>query len=833
MLKNTNKTVVKRISIRSLKENRIRNTFAILAIILTTFMFTSVFTIGFSLAKNMRTMMLREQGSKATIFLNNPTEEQTERVKSDSFTYAAGINIYAGFAEMSGSSDTKINLNYYDETEFNKNYLPAISDVTGNYPAEKDEIMFPENVLEALNINPKIGQKITLTTERGTESFRLSGWFKNYESISRTGLSGLVSEKYITALGLTAQKNGMLSISAVPGRQSELVERLDKTLTLDKNQEIYSLFDIQSENSSNTFIIIIAFGFIGLLIVLSGYLLIYNIMYISVTKNIRFYGMLKTIGASPKQIRSIVRRQAFHLSVIGIPVGIILGTLVSFIAVPYALEIFDAGSGPNSSMPNTIAFNPLIYIITILFGILTVTISQRKPAKLAGKIAPVEALKYNGQNQEKIRPKKSTNGGKLYKMAFRNVFREKKRAILVFASLFMGTMAFLSTNAFIRCMDLKNYVKYYLPNDYTIYMDSNEENIDSAKRFADEIKAIDGITELTVNYCADVELVFDENLYRPILESDAADENDINDLISFYKKNPYSTSVVAISPDVLKKYNRTARQKIDIEQFEKGEACIISSHLKSIEDSEKMTGKTITIKSENGTDSIDIKSGACLTMTDNDKAFDIAYLWNRAGAPECIIVSKNALDKLTSNPYINSITMNCNEHMAPYVTSTVKNLINTCPAVVHSDIKSEIIQDFKSSMTSMNILTSGISLTLILIGIINFINVMLTGVWSRRTELAVMESVGMTKKQVRKMLMSEGLCYAFISILLIGSIGNAIIYFVVKLAMQVADYAVYNYPVLLMLAMFAAILLICAVVPALVYRIISKESITDRLKNIE
>lgn len=75
----------------------------------------------------------------------------------------------------------------------------------------------------------------------------------------------------------------------------------------------------------------------------------------------------------------------------------------------------------------------------------------------------------------------------------------------------------------------------------------------------DEIKAIDGITELTVNYCADVELVFDENLYRPILESDAADENDINDLISFYKKNPYSTSVVAISPDVLKKYNRTAQ----------------------------------------------------------------------------------------------------------------------------------------------------------------------------------------------------------------------------------------------------------------------------------
>ena len=833
MLKNTNKTVVKRISIRSLKENHIRNTFVILAIILTTFMFTSIFTIGLSLAKNMRTMMLRKQGSKATIFLNNPTDEQTERVKADSFTYAAGINIYAGFAEMPGGSDTKINLNYYDETEFNKNYLPAISNVTGNYPAEKDEIMFQENVLETLNINPEIGQKITLTTEHGTESFKLSGWFKSYVSVSRTGLSGFVSEKYITALGLTAQKNGILSISAVPGRQSELVERLDKTLTLDKNQEINSLYDVQSENASNTLVIIVAFGFIGLLIVLSGYLLIYNIMYISVTKNIRFYGMLKTIGASPKQIRSIVRRQAFHLSVIGIPVGIILGTLVSFIAVPYALEMFAAGSQTDGSMPNTINFNPLIYITTILFVILTVAISQRKPAKLAGKTAPVEALKYNGQNQEKIRPKKGTDGGKIYKMAFRNVFREKKRAILVFASLFMGTMAFLSTNAFLRCMDLKNFEKYYLPNDYTIYMDSNEENIDSVKRFADEIQTIDGITKSTVYYYTDAELVFDKNLYRPILESDAADENDINALISFYNENPYSTSVVSIGSGDLEKYNKTARQKIDIEQFEKGEICIIKSYMKSTENSEKMTGRTITIKNENGTGSIDIKSGACLTITDNYSAFCVGSFWTSAGAPPCIFVSKNVLDKLTTKPYINSITMNCDEHMEPYVTSTVKDLIRSCHAVAQADIKSETIQDFKSSMTSMNILTAGISLTLILIGIINFINVMLTGVWSRRAELAVMESVGMTKKQVKTMLMSEGLCYAFISILLIGSVGNAIIYFVVKLAMQVADYAVYNYPVLLMLVIFAAILLICTIVPRLIYRIISKESITDRLKNIE
>lgn len=70
-----------------------------------------------------------------------------------------------------------------------------------------------------------------------------------------------------------------------------------------------------------------------MIIVFSGYLLIYNVMYISVTKDIRFYGMLKTIGTAPKQIKKIVKMQAFRLSVIGIPVGILLGTLGTGIGV--------------------------------------------------------------------------------------------------------------------------------------------------------------------------------------------------------------------------------------------------------------------------------------------------------------------------------------------------------------------------------------------------------------------------------------------------------------------------------------------------------------------
>lgn len=164
------------------------------------------------------------------------------------------------------------------------------------------------------------------------------------------------------------------------------------------------------------------------------------------------------------------------------------------------------------------------------------------------------------------------------------------------------------------------------------------------------------------------------------------------------------------------------------------------------------------------------------------------------------------------------------------MASQIKSLTDNNPVVVNTEIKSERISDFKTSMTSLNILTSGISAVLILIGIINFINVMLTGVFTRRKELAVLESVGMTKRQVKKMLMLEGVYYGVITILLILTAGSGIMYLVGRLAEQTADYATFTFPWLLTAAIAAVIMAVCVAVPVIVYRNISKDSITERLR---
>lgn len=847
MLKNNNQSAVKRISRRSLKGNRSRNFFTILAVILTTFMFTVVFGIGFSMVQNMQTMYLRQQGTRASISLERPSKEQKEQAEKAENLYAAGIQIPAG----EGTDHTGKNsfwLRYYDEVEFQKNYLPAISDQQGNYPTEENEIMLSMAGLEKLDIkNPKKGMDIKLRIDAQEKVFHLCGWFTDYSSYA--GFPAFVSKTYVDRQGLTQEGEGLLSLSSVPGRQSALLQELESMVKLEKDQKFESVFDMQEETQDAKVVTAFSVIFVGLIILSSGYLLIYNVMYISVTKDIRFYGMLKTLGTTPSQIKAIVKKQVVSLSLFGIPIGLLLGLFLSFAVVPYAMKMFAAGTGGESIMPSAISFHPGIYVGTVLFAVFTIAVSCRKPAKLAGKVSPVEALRYHGGNPLKIRTKKGTDGGKIYKMSFSNVFREKKRAILVFASLFMGAMAFLAVDTFLGSLKLENYVEAYLPNDYTIYTNSNENYIEpgseksapekkidynqKAEELAEEIGTIDGITHVGLNRSADVNLSFDEKLFMPFLEQKFSDKKSLQKAVATYK-NPsseeeaYAAPTIAVSVEMIKRYNRTARQKVDVERFEKGEVCLIGS-VREKSQSDAMLGKTITLENRQDGKSLALEIAAC-RLPSEDTGLNIGYYWQMDGAPDSILISDTAMQRLCDTTNVDNIIADCKPEKEAQVTTAIKELVNTNTAALAIEIKSELAEEFTTAMSAMNVLGSGISFVLILIGVINFINVMLTGVFARRGELAVMESVGMTKKQIRKMLRFEGIYYGGITLLLILTLGNAIIYLLADMASKIADYAVFYYPFGKMFVFAAIIMLICVIVPAVVYRSLSKESVTERLR---
>ena len=175
-----------------------------------------------------------------------------------------------------------------------------------------------------------------------------------------------------------------------------------------------------------------------IVILLTGYLIIYNIFQISVVSDIRFYGLLKTIGTTKKQIRRLIRRQAFLLSVIGIPLGLLIGFGIGRAVLPFMLGITDYGQTADI----TLKCDPRILLSGAGFSALTVLLSCRKPGKIAGSVSPIEALRYaetGGGRKAAVKRKKRRREAKGHfdalSMAIANLGRNRRTTTAVIAAI--------------------------------------------------------------------------------------------------------------------------------------------------------------------------------------------------------------------------------------------------------------------------------------------------------------------------------------------------------------------------------------------------------------
>lgn len=846
MLENNNKKIVRELAKKTGKQNRIRNLILGNAIIVVTVLITTILTVCLSMCDNMTTMFVRQNGTRETATLTRPTNEQVLAAKEMVNVRAVGITILTG--EVTDlSEEMEGELVYYDTEEFTKHIQPAISDIEGHYPEKETEIMLPKNAMKQLHMeDAKIGDKVTFLRDGKAETFTLCGWFWEYVNRSYD-FRGLVSKAYCEKQGYTMEKNGMLCFSAPYGYMYAMMAKM-KLPPTDWEQYWWTFYEEVLEGSFYQGIAIIITLVLAVLLMLCGFFLIYNVMQISIGKDIRYYGLLKTIGMTSSQIWDMVMRQAIFMSVVGTIIGMVLGSVCSFWVVPSVLDMFD---NLNGAMPYTIYWNPFIYLGTILFIWITVYISFRKPAKFAASISPIAAQKFQEQGSCKVQ-KNSVNGGKLYKLAFRNVFRQKKKAALVFLSIFLGIGVYLGIDSFVGGLKPENYVAEYNAFDYTLLTYDQEDEKESleviteeekriaarAISLAEQLKKVQGISKVCVQKLVYCRLDFDENLFWPFLEQDFPKEEERANVVKQYKEGNdpnwiYDAQVIAVDKEVIKRYNKQAVQPVDLEAFERGEVCVIG-YTDTEEQAATLKGKQITINRDQEGKSKTFTIGACMS---GDYAGKYASMWHmlyNAGAPMHIFVCEDALNELSKETIVSSIWMDCvNEKEESNITAEVKKLARESGIVIESKIKSENFQKVKITTTTMKRLGEGIGLAFLLVGIVNFIQVFFTNVHGRKQELAMMESVGMTKRQVKKMLLLEGMYYAGIESIMILTLGSGIVFVAAKSVMYVADYGVFCYPYKTVIGLLLLIWLICLCVPVLVYQKISKESITERIRRGE
>ncbi|WP_302163432.1 ABC transporter permease [[Ruminococcus] torques] len=849
---NRNKKAVKRVEKGMMKANRIRNLFAVFAIILTTFMITTVFSLGINYAENMKLMQVRTAGTTADVSLAMPTKAQEQQIRDLEYVKTVGTQYMVGSVTEKNDEgrELSIALQYYDNTEWEEHYQEAIKDLEGKYPSDENEIMLSEDALSQLGITePKLNMEIPLSyyDKNGEQerTFTLSGWFHSYTS---TGM-GFVSEEYCKNAGYTMEEDGVLSLSM--NKMPDDFMRIQRDVELNENQSFSGAVSMKSSSGSVIAMeILLVFFIIG-----SGYLLIYNVLYISISKDTRFYGLMKTMGTTQTQIKSLVKSQAVKFACIGIPIGILLATVVSFGIVPFVLnQGFEEGK---SMMDAEVFFHPLIYILSILFSAVTVWIACNAPAKAAAKISPVEALKFQNFAPKKTKSRNSTNGGKLHVMAFHNVFRDKKRAILVFMSLFMGITMILGTNGVIKSMTAENFIKATMDYHFE-YSDIqfeqpeqlNKEVPQFDEHFVEQIKQIDGIKNVDICKTVWAGIDFDEAALADFMKIKYEDsgykaqgksyEQMLTALRGYADAGEYGCYITTLNnEEALEEYNANHPDKpIDIEAFKRGETAISGTDNDYYTPNAALVGNTLTLSADitDGKATDFLIDGAFRYDDYEDRLTEgIGRRKNIEIVPNIIFVSKTGMERLTKEPIISAIGVDIKDLNDLERIDSELQAINSTLTTSEWQMKSAVNQKelFEQTNYSLSLLGNGAAVLLIVIGLVNFVNVMLTGVVARKNEFAIMESIGTTKKQIVKILTLEGGIYALISTLLIMTFGNAFLLLVADAVPHLANYAVFEYPVALVIGLIAAIFVICLSVPAIVYKAISDETVIERLRNFD
>ncbi len=843
MIKVKNKKVINNLAVKSFKASKSRNIIAVMAIALTTILFTSLFTVGTGMVETIQQQTLRQVGGDGHVVLKYITDEQFEKIENHPLINEISYNkIIADSVDNHEFLKRRAEMYYMDSVGMKLGFCEP---TVGSPPKTEKEIITDTSTLDLLGIPHEIGAVVPITyTIKGKQiktDFVLSGYWESDPAFSVGFI--LVSEAFTKAnedlIKYTYKEDHSLSgvINAyVMFKNAWNLEKkmfrivLESGYTIDdENPDTAPLpTDIPCNTNwaylgSNS---IDAGSLIGMvmaimLIIFTGYLIIYNIFQISVLRDIRFYGLLKTIGTTSKQIKRIIRIQALILSSVGVPVGLVIGFLIGKGILPVIMAQSTYGAEYA-----TVSMNPLIFISAAIFSLITVFISTRKPGKIAAKVSPVEAVKYNDSSLIKKSTKTSTNGGKLHKMSLSNLSRNKKRTVITILSLSLSLVILNSIFTISQGFDMDKYLSTFVDTDFLI---------GHAKYFINDFHMTeDGLTESFIEAVKSEDAFQDGGrLYKNIYVGDC----------TIYRENPKEPNkfYVNTADNGLPMLDLYGLDDLPLSRFDIVEGDFDIEKLK--------TGKYIIeglLSDDNGDiypETSHYNIGDMVTINVDGKTYEyelmakskVKHYTNTCRAANnytMYLPSKEYLNIVTK-PVLMTYAFNVKDGMEDTMEQFVKSYTENIEPAMNYESKQVYVDKFKD-MQSMIIIVGGVLSGIIgLIGILNFINSMLTSILSRLREFAILQGIGMTKKQLMKILVYEGLYYAVGTMILSLILGIIFSLTIIKGMVGNLWFFSYKFIVIPLFITYPVLLIISVVVPYIVYHTMEQQSIVERLREVE
>ncbi|MBQ2799988.1 MAG: ABC transporter permease [Lachnospiraceae bacterium] len=849
MQKVQNRKVISRLSARIVSARGKKNLVTILAIMLTTVLFTALFTIGGSMMESIQESTMRQVGGSSMAGVKFVLPKDYEKLSKDSKVKNPSYRIIVGTAENEELLKLSTEVNYAEDENAKEMFSYPEE---GSMPRERNEIATSTLVLDALGIPHTLGEKVALKIsidgKQITEDFILSGFWKG-DGIAMAQQCW-VSREFCDEVAPTPETSFYEQLDTkyagywmMDFDYSNSWDIQDKTTALlerngyDINRIAYGVNWAYTTSDVDGGAIIFIVVLLGLILA-SGYLIIYNIFSLNVAGDIKSYGLLKTIGTTEVQLKKLVRRQAFFLSAIGIPIGLVTGVLLGKCLFPVIVRNFELGEIV------TFSINPLVFLGAAAFSFLTVWISCNKPCKLAARVSPIEAVRYTEKTTYSKVKERKVRKVTAFSFAWANMGRNRKKVAIVVASLSLSMILMNSVYTMIQGFDMDKYVSNFIVGD-AIVADATILNMGSqvysnneiTPEVQEELKGIEGIESVHNVYFAEIGITISENAQRNLVQfveenpqyfSDSYGEN----MLTMVKERniPWNSvyGVDSWGMEQLEGY----KGELDWEKFKTGNYCLVNSYGAVHGMEEPLDGMFSDVGDKLSIELLDgsVKEYEVLAIASIPYAMSSRFMTNlgiEVILPEqefqTFVNPKGAMLSVLTREKDNAVS----------IDKCLENYTNQVRTNLDAVTKATYEEEFKDFVNTFWIVGGGLSLVLALIGILNFVNAVVTGILARKQELAMMEAVGMTGKQMKSMLAWEGTLYAVftmaVSMVAVVPVNNLVL----KLVVDGMWYFTNHFTIVPIILCMPVLLLAASIIPVIAYQNMKRESVVERLRETE
>lgn len=788
---NDTSAVEKKLAGRSIKADKRRSVFVILTIALAVcLMGTLCFLYSAQQRKTLDGILGQFQAGCGGL-----TREEVARLVDAGKFEKWGCTVEAGTARY---EDGVLRISFVSPEMID---LMGYGEITGAYPQTGNELCVERSFFRYFGLSGEVGQTVALDLGDGEKSYTVTGILEA-ENDSRI-FTVWIPETAVEADGHNAPYELRFrfagSQGADPAQLRLEIERFFTEMGIPEEQTFYSsnYFDMVDLYLGNGMEVYVAAALIAVVCAI----VIYNIFYISVMGKMREYGRLKVLGTTPRQLKQVVKRERRFLTAIAVPLGLLCAAGIALIAIP---GYWSWGDNIRSA----------VVVSLLTYG--TVLIATRKPMTMAGKVSAIEAIRATAYSQQQG-PSVSRQLHRrltMPRLALMNFSRNRKKAFVTTLSLGLTGILLLCVSAYASSVDVKEMAQsqfgdrsqYLLQyEDYAgrEFVEMQKEN-PLGQALREELAALPGVDHVTAYSLTCVEIpaisaIPGNSEHEPFFIRGISKE----DMADMYEGG----GVLEGAADY--------RQLLDGDGIL---VCPAGSALKEIYRTGYQVGDSITVSCYNG-------------QTKTYTVMGIVQDVQIGSSTHFFILPEEELPALY--PEISDFTGYVNVHTEQDSNQLRRAVFSAVPdqRVAVSgldDLASELERNLRGELAR----DYGILVFIFVFSLINLANTLITNLLTRQQEFGVFQSVGMSDRQLSKMLSFECLYYVGITLLVTLTLGTVCSLAVCKVFDQIGLFGTltYHFPVLQVLLFGAALLFVQSVFSVCAVRYTRQLSLVERIK---